>query len=215
MYFFPYSGTFSFPPSTNIHQDIKNPLYCACLRKLAIWPRKVTERRCPDVDHEHNDWHLWDWLVRTRLPCFRKLSFQFHSNVHQNTQSPICCVRKLAILHRRKWLAEDGWRGSHESNDSISWEGLICTCCTCWSCSPLHFLASIRKNAQSPICCVRKLAIFYRNCDWPKLDMELLMNRTIGFHEKYSCVHVFLVSTIFPLHFTQMHIKKLKVRCVV
>lgn len=91
----------------------------------------------------------------------------------------------------------------------------MCTCLHVFLVSPLYFHASIRKNAQSPMCCVRKLAIFHRKYDWPKLDRSLLMNQTIGFHEKYSCVHVFLVSVIIPLHLMQIHIKKLKVRCVV
>jgi hypothetical protein len=84
----------------------------------------------------------------------------------------------------------------------------MCTCLHVDLVSSLHFHASIRKNTQSPRGCVRKLANFHKKCDWQKLDRELLMNQTIGFHEKYSCVHVFLVSANFPLHFTQMHTKK-------
>ena len=160
---------------------------------------------------KHNDWHLWNQLICTLLPCFRKLSFQSHSKIQQNTQSPICCVRKLAILHRRGDWPEMAREVPMNANGAISWEGLICTCLHVDLVSPLHFRASTRKNVQSPMCCVRKLANFQRICDWPKLDRELFMNRTIGFHE----VHVFLVSAIFPLHFMQMHIKKLKVRCVV
>ena len=65
------------------------------------------------------------------------------------------------------------------------------------------------------MCCVRKLVIFHRKCDWPEMERVFPMNPAMGFHRKYGQVHAFLASAIFPFSYASIGIKRLKVRCVV
>lgn len=74
----------------------------------------------------------------------------------------------------------------------------MCACFSCFHNFSSPFYANAHKKAQSPMCCVRKLEIFHRKCDWPEMERVLPMNPAIGFHEKYSQVHVFLAAAIFP-----------------